>query len=392
MAQTINTNVASLNAQRNLSRSQGMMNTALERLSTGLRINSAKDDAAGLAISERFTTQIRGLDQAVRNASDGISLAQTTESALGELTNNLQRIRELAVQSVNATNSASDRAALNAEVIERIAEVDRIAKQTNFNGVKVLDGSFGTATFQVGANVGETISVSLTTDVTAAALGTVNTGAAGADFDMDDADATTGGNITLTFEDTAATPNTLGTAVIAAGSTAQQAVDAVNGANIEGVTAFINADGRIQVLAAEDTTISEANDSGTGTNTAGFGTDVTTADEAADGTITTAESLAGLGVDTVVNANFAIARVDSALTAVNGLRGNLGAIQNRFESTIVNLQTVSENLSASRGRIQDADFAAETAALTKAQILQQAGVAVLSQANAQPQLALSLLQ
>ena len=168
MAQSINTNVASLNAQRNLSRSQGMMNTALERLSTGLRINSAKDDAAGLAISERFTTQIRGLNQAVRNASDGISLAQTTESALGELTNNLQRIRELAVQSVNATNSASDRAALNAEVQERIAEVDRIAKQTNFNGVKVLDGSFGTATFQVGANVGETISVSLTTDVTSA--------------------------------------------------------------------------------------------------------------------------------------------------------------------------------------------------------------------------------
>ena len=167
MAQSINTNVASLNAQRNLNRSQGLMNTALERLSTGLRINSAKDDAAGLAISERFTTQIRGLNQAVRNASDGISLAQTTESALGELTNNLQRIRELAVQSVNATNSASDRAALNAEVTERIAEVDRIAKQTNFNGVKVLDGSFGTATFQVGANVGETISVSLTTNVTA---------------------------------------------------------------------------------------------------------------------------------------------------------------------------------------------------------------------------------
>jgi flagellin len=174
MAQTINTNVASLNAQRNLNRSQGLLNQSLERLSTGLRINSAKDDAAGLAISERFTTQIKGLNQAVRNASDGISLAQTAESALAELTNNLQRIRELAVQSANASNSASDRAALDAEVQQRIAEVDRIAKQTNFNGVKVLDGSFGTATFQVGANVGETISVGLTTDVTAAAIGTVN--------------------------------------------------------------------------------------------------------------------------------------------------------------------------------------------------------------------------
>ena len=362
MAQTINTNVASLNAQRNLSRSQGMMNTALERLSTGLRINSAKDDAAGLAISERFTTQIRGLNQAVRNASDGISLAQTTESALGELTNNLQRIRELAVQSVNATNSASDRAALNAEVTERIAEIDRIAKQTNFNGVKVLDGSFGTATFQVGANVGETISVSLTTDVTAGAIGTVNTNT-GAGFDMTD---TTAANFAeLDFGD-GTTADLYGTAIIAAGSTVQEAADAINGANVTGVTAFVNASDELQILSANgNVTITEtvaggANDSGLG--------GVVTADETVGATTT----LAGTAVDTVVNANFAMARIDSALTAVNSLRGNLGAIQNRFESTIVNLQTVSENLSASRGRIQDADFAAETAALTKAQILQQA--------------------
>jgi flagellin len=384
MAQTINTNVASLNAQRNLNRSQGLLNQSLERLSTGLRINSAKDDAAGLAISERFTTQIRGLNQAVRNASDGISLAQTTESALGELTNNLQRIRELAVQSVNATNSASDRAALDAEVQERIAEVDRIAKQTNFNGVKVLDGSFGTATFQVGANVGETISVSLTTDVTAAALGTINTGQGSAAYDTSDVAE---GDVTLTFQDTETVPNTLGTAVIAAGSTAQEGADAINGANIGGVTAFVNAVGRLQILAAEDTAVSEAT-AGGGDNTAGFATAVTTGVE----TAAAATTLSGVTVDSVAAANFAIARIDSALTDVNGLRGNLGAIQNRFESTIVNLQTVSENLAASRGRIQDADFAAETAALTKAQILQQAGVAVLSQANAQPQLALSLLQ
>ena len=222
MAQTINTNVASLNYQRNLSRSQGMLNTALERLSTGLRINSAKDDAAGLAISERFTTQIRGLNQAVRNASDGISLAQTTESALGELTNNLQRIRELAVESVNATNSASDRAALNAEVLERIAEVDRIAKQTNFNGVKVLDGSFGTATFQVGANVGETISVSLTTDVTASAIGTINTNTAAA-YSMADAAST---DITVNFGD-GTTADFYGSAVVAADSTVEEAAAAL---------------------------------------------------------------------------------------------------------------------------------------------------------------------
>lgn len=380
MAQTINTNVASLNAQRNLNRSQGLLNQSLERLSTGLRINSAKDDAAGLAISERFTTQIRGLNQAARNASDGISLSQTAESALGELTNNLQRIRELAVQSANASNSASDRAALDAEVQQRIAEVDRISKQTNFNGVKVLDGSFGTATFQVGANVGETISVSLTTDVTASALGTVNTDE-GSGFNMADTDADTETSV-LTITPAGGTAATVN---IAARSSLQEVADAINGANIAGVSAFVSDNGEIQILSeVAGLTITEV---AGGTKVTGLAAITTVAETAA-----TATTLAGAGVDTVANANFAIARVDSALTAVNGLRGNLGAIQNRFESTIINLQTVSENLAASRGRIQDADFAAETAALTKAQILQQAGVSVLAQANAQPQLALSLLQ
>jgi len=383
MAQSINTNVASLNAQRNLNRSQGLLNQSLERLSTGLRINSAKDDAAGLAISERFTTQIRGLNQAVRNASDGISLSQTAESALGELTNNLQRIRELAVQSVNATNSASDRAALNAEVAERIAEVDRIAKQTNFNGVKVLDGSFGTATFQVGANVGETISVSLTTDVTSSAIGTVNTNATNGTFSFADVAST---DITLDFGD-GTTADLYGSVDVAANSTVQEAADQINQANITGISAFVNASDELQVLTDVATDVTFTESGATGSDTLGL-TGITTADETASATTT----LEGVAVDTVAAANFAIARVDSALTDVNGLRGNLGAIQNRFESTIVNLQTVSENLAASRGRIQDADFAAETAALTKAQILQQAGVAVLSQANAQPQLALSLLQ
>jgi len=382
MAQTINTNVASLNAQRNLSRSQGLLNQSLERLSTGLRINSAKDDAAGLAISERFTTQIRGLNQAVRNASDGISLAQTTESALAELTNNLQRIRELAVQSVNATNSASDRAALDSEVQERIAEVDRIAKQTNFNGVKVLDGSFGTAIFQVGANVGETISVSLTTDVTASAIGTINT-AEGTGFSFADAAST---DITLQFGD-GTTADEYGSVVIAADSTVQEAADAINAGNVTGVSAFVNSSNELQVVNTSGNEITFTETGATGTDTLGITGEVT-----ADETVGATTTLGGVGIDTVAGANFAIARVDSALTAVNGLRGNLGAIQNRFESTIVNLQTVSENLAASRGRIQDADFAAETANLTKAQILQQAGVSVLSQANAQPQLALSLLQ
>ena len=161
MGQVINTNVLSLNAQRNLARTQGDLAQALQRLSSGLRINSAKDDAAGLAITERFTTQIRGLDQAVRNANDGISLAQTSESALGELTNNLQRIRELAVQSANSTNSASDRQALDREVQQRLAEVERIASQTALHGLKVVDGTFGASQFQVGAKAGETLTISL---------------------------------------------------------------------------------------------------------------------------------------------------------------------------------------------------------------------------------------
>ena len=159
MAQTINTNIASLNAQRNLNSSQGALNTSLQRLSTGLRINSAKDDAAGLAISERFTTQIRGLNQAARNANDGISLAQTAEGDLAQITNNLQRIRELAVQSANATNSSSDRTALQSEVAELVAEIDRVSSTSAFNGVKLLDGSFASQTFQVGANAGETVSI-----------------------------------------------------------------------------------------------------------------------------------------------------------------------------------------------------------------------------------------
>jgi flagellin len=377
MAQTINTNVASLNAQRNLNRSQGLLNQSLERLSTGLRINSAKDDAAGLAISERFTTQIRGLNQAVRNASDGISLAQTAESALGELTNNLQRIRELAVQSANASNSASDREALDAEVQQRIAEVDRIAKQTNFNGVKVLDGSFGTATFQVGANVGETISVGLTTSVTAASIGTVNTLTGGA---FSNADAAETVNVAFVDADSTA----LGNVDITGGMTVQEAVDAINNGNVTGISAFVNESDQIQILSSAGVV--------TITETGGTNNDLGLAGDTAVETASATTTLAGVSVSDVSAANFAIARIDSALTDVNGLRGDLGAIQNRFESTIINLQTVSENLAASRGRIQDADFAAETAALTKAQILQQAGVSVLSQANAQPQLALSLLQ
>ncbi|QOJ08432.1 flagellin domain-containing protein [Nitrosomonas sp. H1_AOB3] len=275
MPQVINTNIASLNAQRNLNVSQNSLSTALQRLSSGLRINSAKDDAAGLAISERMTSQIRGMNQAARNANDGISLAQTAEGALVEIGNNLQRIRELAVQSANATNSEDDREALQKEVTQLIDEIQRVGEQTSFNGTKLLDGSFASQIFQVGANEGETIDFTDIADVTASGL----------------------------------------------------SVDSV---------------------------------------------DITGTDGTAAATV--------------------ITTIDDALKIVNSTRADLGAIQNRFSSAIANLQTSAENLSASRSRIQDADFAAETAALTRAQILQQAGVAMLSQANALPNNVLSLLR
>ena len=493
--QVINTNIMSLNAQRNLGTSRSDLATALQRLSSGLRINSAKDDAAGLAISERFTTQIRGLNQAVRNANDGISLAQTAEGALQEVTNNLQRIRELAVQSANATNSASDRQALDAEVQQRLAEIDRIATVTSFNNQKVLDGTFGNATFQVGANVGETISVGLSTSMRLTALGKTADYVGGSAYSTATAIGQQGtgvtanalnNNVTIAVGSGQAVNVGVSAAGTAAGQSAGSAfakVAAINAAGIGGLTAVadntvafnftttatngyaLSVNG-VSVQAATTAALTgtqlaaniNANSSQTGviasfnagvmTLTAVDGRDITLAQTAtategfqaatasnntvnaaltgaagnatlvARGSVrlTAAEQItvAGAGaadlgfsatsyalgnaslstasVTTVANANATISRIDSALTSVGGLRSTFGAIQNRFESTIANLQTVSENLSASRSRIRDADFASETASLTRAQILQQAGVAILSQANAVPQQVLGLLR
>ena len=387
MPQVINTNVMSLNAQRNLSTSGGALATALQRLSSGLRINSAKDDAAGLAIAERFTTQIRGLNQAARNANDGISLAQTGEGALAEITNNLQRIRELAVQAANSTNSASDREALNQEVEQRLAEIERVASQTSFNGQKILDGSFGTAAFQVGANAGETISIGLNTSMKQDAIGqvakttgTVDVTDPDGDPDTDDfvsADAplsVADDDFTIAVGD--------GDAVQLTGDyeSVQDLVDAIN-SKVGGASAWIDADNHVVIASSEDLTIVTANDAAT--LLAGVATTTVAADT---------DFLTAVSVETAGDANETIVRVDAALTSVSSLRSTLGAIQNRFESTITNLTTAAENLTASRSRIQDADFAQETAALTRAQILQQAGTAILAQANAVPQNVLSLLR
>ena len=515
MPQVINTNVASLNAQRNLNTSQGGLAVSLQRMSSGLRINSAKDDAAGLAIAERFTTQIRGLNQAARNANDGISLSQTAEGALSELAANLQRIRELAVQSANATNSASDRATLDQEVQQRLAEIDRIAAQTSFNGQKILDGSFGTAAFQVGANIGETISVSLATSMRSTQLGktadyvngttaynaalavgqqgtgvdgnTMNVGdlsiqvgsaasvAVGASVDNSAGAGNAGrtaasayskvqainaagiGNLTasadttVTFDfvavtDTASTYTlTINTQPIytayGGAISGSEMVTAINAnSSTTGVTAsFDSATTRITLAAADGRNIAVSQTAGAAAAGIGQGltatsgsnnttndalTAITAAQDVAVantfvGTIrltsTEAITLSGanevrigyadnsqmaLGssalnsasVSSIANANTTITRVDSALNAVSALRSTFGAVQNRFESTIANLTATSENLTASRSRIQDADFAAETAVLTRNQILQQAGMAMLAQANSLPQNVLALLR
>ena len=504
MALTINTNVNSLNAQRNLTSSQMDLSQALQRLSSGLRINSAKDDAAGLAIASRMTTQINGLDQAQRNANDGVSLSQTTEGALQEVTNNLQRIRELSVQSANATNSASDRLALDNEVQQRLQEIERIASQTTFNGQRTLDGTFGTALFQVGANVGETISINLAQGVKASQIGQIATqtsstavtnanlsgtgtiqvgsttaktvglasqgtsagqsvGSAYAKAAAVNAASVPGLTVTATNDIELVAANTTGVAVGDNYSlrvngqdifatynqntngvlTTQQIADAINGqTTVTGVTATLTgvnlrlsaADGRdinigqtyggaagggVTAGAGGNTTVNGvtfrdglistvANATAYAANASTNGGTVTLS--ASNNIIATGDglllgfatanftiakdttTLASQNVQTVAAANTTIQRVDSALTSISSLRSALGAIQSRFESVVTSLQTASENLSASRSRIQDADFAAETAQLTRAQILQQAGTAILAQANASPQSVLKLLQ
>lgn len=382
--QVINTNAMSLNVQRNLAESSNNLATSIERLSTGLRINSAKDDAAGLAIAERFTTQIRGQNQAIRNANDGISLAQTAEGALDEVTNNLQRIRELAVQSSNATNSNSDRAALQLEVAELLSEINRVADQTTFNGVKLLDGSFTGAVFQIGANAGENITMSTITDANTAALGSVTqNSSAGLSVAASGitgfATAISAGDVTINGVDIGAIAS-----ASSAAERAGQLADAINevsqqtgvGASYDAATGqlSLNAEGAITVAgAANDATI------------AGYA-------NGALSTLTTSTGIDTLTIGNYAGAQTAIKLVDSALDTINQSRASLGAQQSRFESVVANLQSSVENLSASRSRIQDADFAVETAELSRTQILQQAGTAMLAQANAAPQNVLSLLR
>ncbi|MBW0146812.1 flagellin [Marinobacter arenosus] len=386
MPQIINTNIASLNAQRNLNATQSDANVALQRLSSGLRINSAKDDAAGLAISERFQSQITGLNMAQRNANDGISLAQTTEGALDEITANLQRIRELAVQSANASNSPSDRQALNAEVQERIQEINRIAAQTSFNGLKILDGSLLTQTFQVGANAGETISVS-GFDARGSQLGSTINQSTGLLALTDGAGDTLqtifdeGRTVDIAFDITGI-DGTLTTVNVTGAGSLQDVLGQINAQSpTTGVEVNMNRSNDELIFSSqfgEGFTVA-INPGGT--------TQTVTATAAAN-TVSANDT----DISTQDGADLAMISVDYAIDTINGIRAELGAVQNRFESTIANLSTTSENLSASNSRIRDADFAAESAELARTQVLQQAGLSVLAQANARPQQVLQLLQ
>jgi len=391
MASIINTNISSLNAQRNLSMSAQSLSTAMQRLSSGLRINSAKDDAAGLAISDRMTAQIRGSNQAARNANDGISLSQTAEGALSSIGDNLQRIRELAVQSANATNSASDRASLNTEARQLVDEIDRVASTSKFNGVNLLDGTFIAQDFQVGANAGEVITVDAVVNAQVASLGsstlaTVSGNAATAVTTLTALTGVAGG---LTLTDAAGVAIDIlpaGTDLAAVGTATEriaQFKDAINNkSSLTGVAASIEAStGKLVLTSSHEITVA---------GTLAVATSPLTAAASVAATPTTGFS--SLSLESVAGANLAMTSMDSALSAVDTARSDLGAYQNRFSSAITNLQTTAENLSAARSRIQDADFAMETANLSRSQILQQAGTAMVAQANQLPQGVLQLLQ
>ncbi|HHM6459522.1 TPA: B-type flagellin [Pseudomonas aeruginosa] len=485
MALTVNTNIASLNTQRNLNASSNDLNTSLQRLTTGYRINSAKDDAAGLQISNRLSNQISGLNVATRNANDGISLAQTAEGALQQSTNILQRIRDLALQSANGSNSDADRAALQKEVAAQQAELTRISDTTTFGGRKLLDGSFGTTSFQVGSNAYETIDISLQ-NASASAIGSYQVGSNGAGTVARVAGTATasgiasgtvnlvgGGqvkNIAIAAGDSAkaiaekmdgAIPNlsarartvftadvsgvtggslnfdvTVGsnTVSLAGVTSTQDLADQLNSNSSKlGITASINDKGVLTITSATGENVKFG--AQTGTATAGqvavkvqgsdgkFEAAAKNVVAAATTTVVTGyvqlnsptaysvsgtgtqasqvfgnasaaqkSSVASVDISTADGAQNAIAVVDNALAAIDAQRADLGAVQNRFKNTIDNLTNISENATNARSRIKDTDFAAETAALSKNQVLQQAGTAILAQANQLPQAVLSLLR
>jgi flagellin len=454
MAMQINTNILSMTAQRNVGMNESRLGTAIERLSTGLRINSARDDAAGMAISERFTSQIRGQTVAQRNANDAISLSQTAEGALGVLGDALQRMRELTVQSLNGMNTVGDRAALQQEIVQLREEIERIAQDTTFNGKNLLNGSLGTMNFQIGSERGDVLGIS-GLDARASQLGTnafldgtqgavdfgnvtgditingVDIDVSGADSMAKVAEAINGASFPKDGEVTAGLGDAVqsftyandpagsidinGTTVPLANLSIDQAVNAINNAGIAGVSARVDDAGLLEITSKDGDLVLE-NEGGGALTLAGPGNDVTYRQPLtllAEGSLTlsdnagtpgdfltelgidgtsTVGSLDSVSVETVTQGNNALTVIDTAIDQITSLRAELGALQNRFENVVEVISVHRENLEAARSRIRDADFAAETANLTRAQILQQAGISSLAQANSAPQSVLSLLQ
>jgi len=396
MALTVNTNVASLNTQRNLSNSANSLQTTMQRLSTGSRINSAKDDAAGLQISNRLGSQISGLNVAVKNSNDGISMAQTAEGALQQSTNILQRMRDLSLQASNGSNSDSERSALNDEVSQLKKELDRISNTTTFGGRQLLNGDFGTASFQVGAAANEIISVSIG-EMSSKSLEAKHFETTIDAATVTDSKLTASGSITVGFG-----VNGKGysvTANLKAGDSAldvnQKIAAAINDTN-SGVGAFVDDAGEITLVSKASTADPAAPavsgvsiTASAGATAAGVASVATTIN---DPTETESTTIDKINLSSAKGAQIAVLAIDEAIKSIDSQRAELGAVQNRFENTIANLQNIGENVSAARGRIQDTDYAAETAALSKNQILQQAGTAILAQANQLPQAVLSLLQ
>ncbi|ELA8130533.1 flagellin [Vibrio parahaemolyticus] len=376
MAITVNTNVAALVAQRHLTSATDMLNQSMERLSSGKRINSAKDDAAGLQISNRLQSQMRGLDVAVRNANDGISIMQTAEGAMNEVTNIMQRMRDLSLQSANGSNSKAERNALQEEVSALNDELSRIAETTSFGGRKLLNGTFGKSSFQIGAASGEAVQIELksmrTDGVDMGGFSYVAQGRADSDWQVKE----NANDLTMSFTNRSGETEKIQINA-KAGDDIEELATYING-QTDKVTASVNEKGQLQIfMAGEETagTISFSGDlaSELGMSLKGY------------------DAVNNLNITTVGGAQQAVAVLDTAMKFVDSQRAELGAYQNRFNHAINNLDNIHENLAASNSRIQDTDYAKETTQMVKQQILQQVSTTILAQAKQAPNLALTLL-
>ncbi|ACH66488.1 MULTISPECIES: flagellin [Aliivibrio] len=374
MSINVNTNVSAMTAQRYLSNATNDLNSSMERLSSGLKINSAKDDAAGLQISNRLTSQTRGLDVAVRNANDGISMAQTAEGAMNETTNILQRMRDLSLQSANGSNTHADRTAIQEEVVALNDELNRIAETTSFGGSRLLNGQFGTKSFQIGSDSGEAVMLTLNnmrSDTTAMG-GSTYSATEGKDSNWKVGAENT--ELTMNFVDSKGKEQNI-TINAKAGDDIEEVATYINGQS-DAVNASVTEDGKLQIFAAADATDIEF--SGSLSNELGMGNKVS-------------DTVKSIDVTSVGGSQKAVAILDSAMQYVDSNRADLGAFQNRFNHAINNLENINENVNASNSQIKDVDFAKETTAMTKSQILQQASSSILAQAKQAPNAALGLL-